>query len=47
MYQNIGNGARVSSVVDLDPHGSAFIYLSLIRICIENLDLDPRAWKLN
>ncbi len=47
MYQNIGNGAPVSSVADLDPHGSAFIYLSLIWICIENLDPDPGAWKLN
>ncbi len=38
----------LSSVVDPDPHGSALIGLSWIRIRIGNADLDPDpgAWKL-
>jgi hypothetical protein len=34
--------------LDLDLHGSANIYLSWIRILVENADpdLDPGAWKL-
>jgi hypothetical protein len=32
----------LSSVVDPDPHGSAFIWLSWIRI--GNADLDPGSW---
>ncbi len=34
----------ICSVVD--PHRSALILLSCIRICIGNLDPDPGAWKL-
>ena len=34
------------SVVDPNPHGSAFIWLSWIRIRMGNADLDPGAWKL-
>jgi hypothetical protein len=30
-----------------DPHRSAFIWLSWIRIRIGNADPDPGAWKLN
>ncbi len=32
--------------LDLDPHGSAFIFLSLIRIRIDNADPDSGALKL-
>jgi hypothetical protein len=31
----------VTSVVDLDPHGSALVWLSWIRIRIRNADPDP------
>jgi hypothetical protein len=34
------------SVVDPDPHGSASICLSWIRICVWNADPDPGASKL-
>jgi hypothetical protein len=38
----------LSSVLDPDPHGSALIWLSWIRIRIGNADPDPDrgAWKL-
>jgi hypothetical protein len=32
--------------VDLDPEGSALIWLSFIQICIGSTDPDPGAWKL-
>jgi hypothetical protein len=43
------HSTAASSVVDPDPHVSAFIWLSWIRIWIRtgNADPDPRARKLN
>jgi hypothetical protein len=40
-------GILTGSVADPDPHGSAFIWLSWIRICIGNADrIWIQAWKL-
>ncbi len=40
-------GTSFFSVVEPDPPGSEFIWLSWIRIGIENADPDPGAWKID
>jgi hypothetical protein len=47
--ENYSLHSTATSVVDPDPHVSAFIWLSWIRIWIRirNADPDPRARKLN
>ncbi len=47
-HPGTGSVLILFSVVDPDPPGPAFIWLSWIRIRIGNVDLDPDpgAWKL-